>query len=73
MNNKQHLNLTWYQLQLEELRKFIRIRASINKGLSETLSVNFPNTIPAVKPCVDRRGIKDPNLLTGFPSADVSF
>jgi hypothetical protein len=62
-----------YQLQLEGLRKFIRIRASINKGLSETLSFNFPNTIPAVKPCVDPISIQDPNLLTGFPSADLCF
>ena len=42
MNNKQHLTL-------EVLIKNINIRASINKGLSKTLSVNFPNTIPAVK------------------------
>jgi hypothetical protein len=39
MNNKQHLTL-------EGLSKIIGIRASMNKGLSETLSLYFPNTIP---------------------------
>jgi hypothetical protein len=54
LNNKQHLTL-------EGLRKFISIRASMNKGLSEILSVNFPNTIPAVKPSVEPISIIDPN------------
>jgi len=54
MNNKQHLTL-------EGLSKIISIRASMNKGLSETLSVNYPNTIPAVKPCVEPISIIDPN------------
>jgi len=54
MNNKQ-------QLTLEELSKFICLRASMNKGLSETLSLNFPNTIPAVKHCVEPISIIDPN------------
>jgi len=54
MNNKQHLTL-------EGLSKIISIRASMNKGLSETLSLNYPNTIPAVKPCVEPISIIDPN------------
>jgi hypothetical protein len=54
MNNKQHLTL-------EGLSKIISIRASMNKGLSETLSVNYPNTIPAVKPCVEPISNIDPD------------
>ena len=54
MNNKQHLTL-------EGLSKIIRIRVSINKGLSETLSVNFLDPIPAVKPCVEPISILNPN------------
>jgi len=66
MNNKQHLTL-------EGLSKIIRIRVSINKGLSETLSVNFLDPIPAVKPCVEPISILNPNWLTGFPSSDLCF
>jgi len=54
MKNKQHLTL-------EGLSKILSIRASMNKGLSETLSLSFPNTIPAVKPCVEPLSIIDPN------------
>ena len=64
MKNKQHLILVG-------LSKIIR--ASINKGLSETLSVNYPNTIPAVKPCVEPISILNPKILTGFPSAEGCF
>jgi hypothetical protein len=72
-NNKQHLTPYLVPVTIRRVNKFLRIRASINKGLSETLSVNLPNTIPAVKLCVDPISIQDPNLLTGFPSADVCF
>jgi len=45
----------------------------MNKGLSEILSVNFPNIIPAVKPCVEPISIIDPNWLAGFTSAEGCF
>jgi hypothetical protein len=35
--------------------------------------VNFLNTIPAVKPCVEPISILNPNWLTGFPSSDGCF
>ena len=68
LNNKQHLTLEGLGLS-----KIISIRASKNKGLSEILSLNFPNTIPAVKPCVEPISIIDPNWLAGFTSAEGCF
>jgi len=52
MKNKQHLTS-------EGLTKILSLRASMNKGLSETLSTNFPGIIPAVRPLVE--SIKIPN------------
>jgi hypothetical protein len=54
VNNKQHLTR-------EGLIKIISIRASINKGLSETLSINFPGITPIARPLVESIKIHDPN------------
>jgi hypothetical protein len=55
------MNKTHYIRRVKQNSKIISIRASMNKGLSETLSVIFHNTIPAVKPCVEPISIIDPN------------
>jgi hypothetical protein len=44
---------------LEGLRKIVSIRASLNKGLSVTLSINFPDIIPVVRP-LEVTGIYNP-------------
>jgi hypothetical protein len=54
MKNKEHLTS-------EGLTKIISIRASINKGLSETLYTNFPGIIPAVRPLIESMKILDSN------------
>jgi hypothetical protein len=64
--NKQHLIL-------EGLSQNYSYSASINKGLSETLFLNFPNTIPAVKPSLEPQSILKPKISTGFLHQIVVF
>lgn len=66
MKNKQHLTS-------EGLTKIISIRASMNKGLSETLYTNFPGIIPAVRPLVETIKIPDSNWLAGFTEGEACF
>jgi len=66
MCNKEHL-------ALEGLTKILSIRASMNKGLSETLLTNFPDIIPVVRPLVESMEIPDCNWLAGFTEADGCF
>lgn len=66
MKNKQHLTS-------EGLTKIISIRASMNKGLSETLYTNFPGIIPDVRPLVESIKIPDSNWLAGFTEAEGCF
>jgi len=54
MKNKQHLTS-------EGLTKIISIRASMNKGLSETFYTNFPGIIPAIRPLMGSSKIPDSN------------
>ena len=54
INNKEHLTS-------EGLTKIISIRASMNKGLSETQLTNFPGIIPVVRPLVESTEIPDCN------------
>lgn len=66
MNNKEHLTP-------EGLRKIISIRASLNKGLGETISAYFPDIIPIDRPSVDEAKISDPQWFAGFASAEGCF
>lgn len=66
MNNKQHLTL-------DGLSKIIEIRASMNNGLSKTLSDNFSNIIPMVRPSVELNGTVNPYWLAGFTNAEGCF
>nr|UYR50779.1 hypothetical protein [Morchella crassipes] len=50
-----------------------RIKASINKGLSDILKADFPNTIPVPRPLIVDEEIKDPNWLAGFVSGEGCF
>ncbi|GAA4910298.1 hypothetical protein GCM10023405_35440 [Streptomonospora salina] len=42
INAKEHLTM-------EGLQKIVSIKASVNRGLTESLKVAFPNTIPALR------------------------
>jgi len=53
MNQKEHFHL-------EGFTKIISIRASMNKGLPESLKIAFPNIIPILRPTIDSQVIKDP-------------
>nr|YP_009261990.1 LAGLIDADG endonuclease [Chrysoporthe austroafricana]AMX22065.1 LAGLIDADG endonuclease [Chrysoporthe austroafricana] len=66
MNNKEHLTY-------EGLIKIVSIRASLNKGLSQTIADEFPNIIPAVRSPVYESKILDPQWLAGFASAEGCF
>jgi len=54
IKNKEHLTK-------EGLRKIVAIKASINKGLSNTLKEIFPDVKPVPKPLIADQEIKDPN------------
>jgi hypothetical protein len=54
IQNKEHLTTEGFQ-------KIVSIRASINKGLPDSLKLSFPNVIPSPKPLVPSLEIQDPN------------
>lgn len=60
-------------LTIEGLRKIVAIRASMNKGLTDTLKDAFPGIIPVQRPTIDYQGIPDPYWLVGFTEAEGCF
>ena len=60
-------------LTLLGLQKIVNIKASLNKGLPESLKEAFPNWSPVSKPTLQVTEIQDPNWLTGFVNGDGSF
>jgi hypothetical protein len=66
INRKEHLTE-------DGLRKIIGIKASINRGLSEKLKIDFPNVTPISRPLVEDQKIKDPNWLAGFTEGEGYF
>lgn len=48
-------------LTSDGLQEIVNIRASINNGLSDSLKVAFPDTIPVIRPLVIDPKIQDPN------------
>lgn len=66
------LNLN-VQSNIEGIRSIINIKASMNLGLSDTLLLQFPTVIPAVRPIVSFEGIADPNWLAGFVDGEACF
>lgn len=66
MDRKEHLTI-------EGLEKIVAIKASMNKGLSDTLTAAFPNIKPVPRPLVLPTEIKDSNWLTGFVSGEGCF
>ena len=66
--NKSHLTQ-------EGLLKLVSLKANLNNGLSETLSVAFPNSTPVLRPEVEIAGYQDinPFWLTGFVNGEGCF
>lgn len=57
------------------LQQVVNIRASLNRGLSESLHLAFPQTAPVIRPVVREADqiIPDPSWVAGFTSGDGSF
>ena len=60
-------------LKLEGLIKILSIKASMNKGLSDILKINFPTVLPKPRPIVSFQEILDPNWLAGFVDGEGCF
>jgi len=60
---------------LTGLQGIINIRASLNRGLSESLHIAFPETTPVLRPIVGEadQKIPDPSWIAGFASGDGNF
>lgn len=58
---------------LEEIKKILSIKWSMNKGLSDTLRVQFPTILSQPRPVVSFEGIQDPNWFTGFVDGEGYF
>lgn len=65
INLKEHLTL-------EGIIKIVSIRSSINKGLSETLKIDFPDVKPFPKPLYEFSPV-DPNWIVGFVDGEANF
>ena len=61
------------QSDIEGIHKILSIKASMNKGLSGTLKVQFPTVICVPRPEFEFKGIPDPNWLTGFVDGEGCF
>jgi hypothetical protein len=72
---KQVLDLISLQkhVTLEGLQQILNIKASMNKGLSDTLKAAFPNTSPVPRPVVSTKVIPSGHWVAGFVSGDGSF
>jgi hypothetical protein len=58
---------------IEGINKILSIKKSMNKGLSDTLKINFPTILPEPRPEVSGLGIPDPNWLRGFVDGEGYF
>jgi len=45
----------------EGIREIICLKGSMNKGLSDTLKIHFPDILPFPRPVVGEQGIQDPH------------
>lgn len=66
MNQQKHVTL-------EGLQQILNIKASINKGLSDTLKAAFPNINPVPRVIVSTKVIPSGYWVAGFVSGDGSF
>jgi len=66
MNSKQHLTI-------EGLERIVGIKTFMNRGISNTLKLAFPNVTSVKRSVFVNQGNIDPNWLAGFTSGDGSF
>ena len=57
----------------EGLLTLVSLKAALNRGLSETLNIAFPDRIPVMRPEVQLLENIDPFWLTGFVDAEGCF
>lgn len=62
-----------HHLTVEGLQRIINLKFYLNRGLSDDLKKNFPNTVPIPRPKVVFSGIPDPYWLVGFAEGESCF
>ena len=60
-------------MSIEGIHKFVKLKASVNKGLTEELKKYFPDIIPVERPEVNLSKIIYPNWFAGFTSGEGCF
>jgi hypothetical protein len=60
-------------LTQQGLEKLVSIKASMNNGLADELKAAFPEIIPVKTPQVKDKVILNPNLISGFVTAEGCF
>jgi hypothetical protein len=72
---KQAINLLNLKARsnIEGIQNIISIKASMNTGLSDSLKINFSNTLPVPRPVVSFEGIPHLNWLIGFVDGEGYF
>lgn len=55
------------------LKEIISIRASMNQGLTNELTLDFPDIVAKPRPIIKDLTVKDPNWISGFTSGDGCF
>jgi hypothetical protein len=55
------------------MKNIISIRASMNKGLTDVLKMNFPDILSVPRPVISFEGIPNPNWLSGFVDGEGYF
>ena len=58
---------------MEGLWKIVAIRAILNRGMTDTLKVAFPEVVPIKKPLVPNPKIINLSWMAGFVSAEACF
>jgi hypothetical protein len=60
-------------LTYEGLNKIVAIRASMNLGLTTTLTKSFPNVSPVLRPLIQNQEIQDIHWIIGFSEGESCF
>ena len=60
-------------LTKQGLIEIISLKASMNKGLSDSLKADFPDLVLSPRPLVLNQTIEDPNWLSGFTEGEGCF
>lgn len=66
MDKGEHLSRSGFE-------EIIRIRSSLNLGLSENLREQYPDIIPSIRPLVENSEIPHPQWIAGFTTGEGSF